>query len=339
MLNEIVIPIPNLNLPRVNFIPRTLPALTQRLQRSLPRPETGLRIAVVTVNVLLVIALAHALAGLTLAVLTGGSSSLMTLDPASGPMIHRDSPRPAADASVISAWRLFGQVETQRPATPPPVVIPVTSLNLRLAGIFFAERGGDWMLALIADGANPERSYRTGEALPGGAYLKRIERDQVVVSHNNREEVLRLPKLDDPQRPVGALPPLLMPEPVVEPASEPEPTTFNAPQVINAGAIAERLRGEAASRPQALEDIAFASPYVQNGQFMGFRLRPGRDRQLFQQLGLNGGDVLTEINGTRLSNPAQGLAILQELMSASRIDVRVLRNGAEIPLTFTLDGS
>jgi len=78
---------------------------------------------------------------------------------------------------------------------------------------------------------------------------------------------------------------------------------------------------------------------VQNSQFVGFRLRPGRDRQLFQQLGLNGGDVLTEINGTRLNSPAQGLMMLQELMSASRIDVRVLRNGAEVPLTFSLDGA
>ncbi|HSA46543.1 MAG TPA: hypothetical protein P5552_08575, partial [Candidatus Competibacteraceae bacterium] len=133
--------------------------------------------------------------------------------------------------------------------------------------------------------------------------------------------------------------PSILPEPALESAPEPGATTFNAPQVIDASAVAERLRGEVASRPQALEEIAFASPYVQNGQFMGFRLRPGRDRSLFQQLGLNGGDVLTEINGTRLSSPAQGLAILQELMSASRIDVRVLRNGAEVPLTFTLDGS
>lgn len=340
MLNSIAVNIPNLNPHRVNFIPRTLPAWAHRLQRSLPRSETGLRIAVVAVNALLVIALAHALAGLTLAVLTGGSSSLTRLNPGSGPVIHRGSmPQPSADVAAISAWHLFGKAEANRPAPPPPVVIPVTPLNLRLVGIFFAERVGNWALALIADGNSLERGYRMGEALPGGARLERIERDQVIVSRNGREEVLKLPKLDDPNRPVVAPAPLILPEPAVEPAPEPGPTTFNAPQVIDASAIAERLRGEVASRPQALEDIAFASPYVQNGQFMGFRLRPGRDRQLFQQLGLNGGDVLTEINGARLSSPAQGLAVLQELMSASRIDVRVLRNGAEVPLTFTLDGS
>ncbi len=108
--------------------------------------------------------------------------------------------------------------------------------------------------------------------------------------------------------------------------------------MIDASAVAERLRGEVMTRPQALEDIAFASPYVQNGQFIGFRLRQGRDQKLLRQLGLNSGDVVTEINGSRLNSPAQGLTLLQEVLSADRINVRVLRNGAEIPLTFSLSG-
>lgn len=78
---------------------------------------------------------------------------------------------------------------------------------------------------------------------------------------------------------------------------------------------------------------------MQNGQFLGFRLHQ-RDRQLFQQLGIqNSGDVLTEINGTRLNSPAQGLMMVQELMSANRLDVRVLRNGAGSSSDFTVDSA
>jgi general secretion pathway protein C len=315
------------------------------LPHRLLRAEDWTGIAVVAVNLLLVIAIAHALAGLTLSVLTSQSPSLASVitSPAteSGASAGSAAAQPA-DVAAISAWRLFGKVEASRPAAPPPSAMPVTPLNLRLAGIFFTERGRG--LALIADGNSLERGYRIGDPLPGGARLERIERDQVVVSRNGREELIKLPKLDDPNRPVvPPQTPILpaAPEPPVLPApvEESGPTTFNAPQVIDASDIANRLRDEASSRPQALEDIAFASPYVQNGQFVGFRLRPGRDRRIFQQLGLNGGDVLTEINGTRLNSPAQGLALLQELISASQLDVRVLRNGAEIPLTFTLDGS
>jgi general secretion pathway protein C len=327
-----------MKLSLVNAMPRVPRTIAQFLPRVLPRSETGARVAVVAVNMLLVIALAHTLAGLTLAILTGQSSSRvqMTTEPVAGSATGEGSTSwQPADVAAIGAWHVFGKVANQRPVAPPPVVTPVTPLNLRLVGVFFTERGQGPALALIADGNSLERGYRIGDALPGGARLERIERDQVIVSRNGREELIKLPRLDDPNRPVVAPEPPELPGPV----EEPEPTTFNAPQVIDASDIAGRLRGEAASRPQALEDIAFASPYVQNGQFVGFRLRPGRDRRIFQQLGLNGGDVLTEINGTPLSSPAQGLSLLQELMSASQIDVRVLRNGAEVPLTFTLDGS
>ncbi len=337
MFKGIAFKIINLNLSGLNALSRTLPALARRLQRSLPRAESGLRVAVAVINALLVIALAHALAALTVAMLTDRAPTGITSPPPGAVAIENSTRRQPTDVAAIRAWHLFGKLETGRPVAAPPVVIPATPLNLRLVGIFFAESGGPWALALVADGNSLERGYRVGDVLPGGARLERIDRDQVVVSRNGWEEVIQLPKLDNSNRPVVALSVPL--EPAVEPTPEPGPTTFNAPQVIDASAIAERLRGEVASRPQVLEDIAFASPYVQNGQFMGFRLRPGRDRQLFQQLGLNGGDVLTEINGTRLSSPAQGLAILQELLSAGRIDVRILRNGAEIPLTFTLDGS
>ncbi|HSA46799.1 MAG TPA: hypothetical protein P5552_09890, partial [Candidatus Competibacteraceae bacterium] len=75
MLNSSAVKIPDLNLPRVNVLSRTLPALAQRLQRSLPRSESGLRVVVAVVNALLVIALAYSLAALTVAMLTGRASS------------------------------------------------------------------------------------------------------------------------------------------------------------------------------------------------------------------------------------------------------------------------
>lgn len=292
--------------------------------------------AVIAVNMLLVIALAHTLAKLTLALLTGEPASLtyMKTQPVTGAATDGASASQSADVSAIGAWHLFGKAEVDRPVAASPVAVPVTPLNLRLVGVFFAERSDG--LALIADGNNLERGYRIGDLLPGGARLEQIEREQVIVSRNGREELIKLPRLDDLNRPLlaPASPPALL-----VPAEESGPTAFNGPQVIDASAIAERLRGEVLSQPQALEEIAFANPYMQNGLFAGFRLRPGRDRQIFQQLGLSSGDILTEINGTRLSSPAQGWALLQELMSARQIDVRVLRNGAEIPLTFVLDGS
>ncbi len=309
---------------------RFLLATAKRVWPVLSRYETWQRPAVTVVTVILVLALAHSLARLTMTVLSGQSSPVGTPAPVQSSADRASGIQPDAVAAIVG-WHLFGRVETGQPPPPVPAAIPVTPRNLRLAGVFFAERNNQHALALIAEGGGLERGYRVGESLPGGARLERIQRDHVLVSRNNRQEALYLPKLDESGR-ISA--PLMVPA-ATEPASSPAA----AVQIIDASAVASRLRSEMATRPQALEDIAFASPYLQDGQFVGFRLRPGRDRQLFQQLGLNGGDVLTEINGTRLNSPAQGLMLLQELMSATRIDVRLLRNGVEAPLTFSLDGS
>jgi general secretion pathway protein C len=241
-----------------------------------------------------------------------------------------------ADYAAIGAWHLFGRLEVGRPVEAPPVALPVTPLNLRLVGIFFVERG-DQALALIAEGNSLERGYRIGAPLPGGALLERIQHDHVIVSRNGRREILNLPKLSEIDR---SSTPVLEPEspPPVGPEFEDAPASFRGPQAIDASAVVGRLCEEATVRPQALEDIAFASPYVQNGRFVGFRLRPGRDAQLLRQLSLNNGDVITEINGSRLDSPLQGLTLLRAALDADQVDVRVLRDGAEIPLTFSLAG-
>ncbi|MGB5062182.1 MAG: type II secretion system protein N [Candidatus Competibacter sp.] len=320
-----------------DFAQRALLAVKKRMWLALPRPEVWLPVAVRAINVILVVLLAASLAQLTLAVLSGWLSPSVRATSAPGSSAAEPaSPAGRVDDAAIVAWHLFGRAETTQAAIAPLSVIPVTPLNLRLAGVFFIERGDDRALALIAEGSGLERGYHVGDPLPGGARLEQIQRDHVVVSRQGRREVLNLPKLDETVRPPStpeSPPPV---EPMPEP--EPEPTGSTVPQVIDATAVAQQLRDEAAVRPQVLENIAFASPYVQNGQFIGFRLRPGRDRRLMRQLSLNSGDVITEVNGTHINNPLQGFSLLHDVLSADQINVRVLRDGAEIPLLFSLNG-
>ncbi len=326
-----------------NSLQHAILVLDQRLRPVFDRPERWLQVAVRLVMVLLALALAHAVASLAWSVFLGRAT--LPVKPLPAATSANASGGAALDYAAIGDWHLFGRADPPRSAAPsappvPPPPPPMTPLNLRLVGLFFAEQGANAALALIAEGDGAESAYRIGAALPGGARLERIERDQVVVSRQGHQETLRLPRLDEAgtltnSRPASA-PKLLNRAPAPSP-DEAAPDATGP--VIDASAIADRLRGEIGARPQALQDVAFASPYLRDGQFIGFRLRPGRDRQLFQQLGLSGGDVLVEVNGTRLNSPSQGLALLQELMSAERLELRILRNGSEIPLTFSLSGA
>ncbi|MDX1605707.1 MAG: type II secretion system protein N [Candidatus Competibacterales bacterium] len=280
-----------------------MPALRPAL-----RPETLARL-ILPVNLLLVIALAASLADLTLHLLPTTDRS----PPAATAHVAPDqAPVTAgADHARIAGWHLFGSPRPETaPAPPPPA--PETRLDLRLAGVF--HRAGR-PLALIAVGRQPERIFRVGEILADGTRIEQIHPDRVILARQDRQETLSLP------RDRAALDSVAATTEVVEP-----------------GAVADRLRTRLATDPAAtLRDLARATPELRNGRFVGLRLQPGRVPQLFRQLGLRDGDVLTAIDGTPLRDPGHGLALLQSLRDANRVSVRVLRDGTERVLSFALD--
>lgn len=327
-----------------SFLNNVLLAVERRIGPPLSRSDAWLRPAVRSINALLVVALAYALAELAAAVLWNRLplpvATVASAGPGSAP--GAGAPIGTADYAAVSNLHLFGQSDSPQPVQAPPPQTEATPLNLRLVGVFFMERGGAKALALIAEGTGSERSYRVGESLPGGARLDQIQRDRVVVSQGGQQQTLNLPRLEETARSsAGDETPTAAPgdaPPPDAPAPPPEQSMRSGgPQRIDATQIAARLRGTA-DRLRALEDIAFTSPHSQNGHFLGFRLRPGRDGELLAQLGLKSGDVITEVNGARFNNPVQGIDLLQELMAAERINIRVLRNNVEMPLAFSLSG-
>lgn len=77
---------------------------------------------------------------------------------------------------------------------------------------------------------------------------------------------------------------------------------------------------------KVLQD-AKASPYVVNGQVLGFELTRIREGSVYLKAGLQNGDVVQEINGVRLTNASAAIGILQSSRKASELDVVILRNG------------
>ncbi|MEZ5591329.1 MAG: type II secretion system protein N [Gammaproteobacteria bacterium] len=236
--------------------------------------------------------------------------------------MQADSRSNLLDARQIAALHLFGQVQ----AVPVPETVveaPETRLNLRLAGIFY--RQDNSALALIAEGSAPEQVYREGDLLSGGVSVHQIQTDKVILARAGQLEALSLPRESDSRKPAG-------------PATSGGGGGFApaAAEMINARAVAELLRDQVAANPAALEQLAFAAPYMAQGQFAGLQLRQGRDRRLLGRLGLRNGDILTEVNGAPVTDPIQGLTMLQNLFSEDQVQIKILRNGREIPFVFLL---
>jgi general secretion pathway protein C len=220
---------------------------------------------------------------------------------------------PSATADRVSIDRivdaqLFGKADTEaQVALVEQDDAPDTQLSLELRGTVAAsdERRA---LAIIAERGGAERVYFIGDAVPGGATLHAVHMDRVLLRRAGRLEALRLPRSEDtPQR--QAATPRSGARPTVAPAR-----VATLQDVVQTGAA-------------ALTEIIRPQPVFKDGQQQGYRVYPGRQRQQFAQLGLRPGDLITQINGMSLDDPARGMEIFRSLGDSTSVTVTVDRNG------------
>ena len=79
-----------------------------------------------------------------------------------------------------------------------------------------------------------------------------------------------------------------------------------------------------------------ALPVLQNGTSNGFRLSEIQPGSIFEQIGLQDGDVLTAVSGQQLNDPARAMQMLSTLQTRSDVTLNVLRNGAPVQLSYTI---
>ena len=262
------------------------------------------------ITALLVIAIAYQLATLTWTLVPGSAPAVTPVTRGAG------GAAPAADLSVLTDSHLFGQASEQTaPVVPAVIDAPDTTLSLTLKGILAKEEdtsGG----AIISSNRGEDKAYQVGQSIEGadGATLHSVYADRVLLNRSGRLETLRLPKeLSTAGSAMGQMSPL----PQAAPASS------------------ASLRDAITENATRLTDIVRLAPHVQEGQVVGFRVNPGRDRAAFEALGLQPGDVVTDINGTVLDDPSQGLQVFQSLGESTQANVTVLRDG--VPQVIVID--
>lgn len=78
---------------------------------------------------------------------------------------------------------------------------------------------------------------------------------------------------------------------------------------------------------RSIADAIRPAPYFVNGQQVGYRVYPGSDRTLFASLGFRAGDLLVEIDGQSLDDPATAFELFQRLDSGESVTVMFEKNG------------
>jgi len=211
-----------------------------------------------------------------------------------------------ADIQTIVNAHLFGDYNpAQTPVETDPVDAPDTKLSLELRGTIAAD-DAEQALAIIAEKGGDEQVYAVGEAVPGNASLYSVYPDRVLLRRAGRLETLRLPRAD-------------------ETSSGGSPVSRR--RSITTPSATSSLRELVSQDPARITDIIRPQPVFRDGQQQGYRVYPGRQRQQFSQLGLRPGDLITQINGMSLDDPARGMEIFRSLGEATQVSVTVERNG------------
>jgi general secretion pathway protein C len=248
------------------------------------------------VSVVLVVALAAQLASLAWKLLVPPQPQAPPADvaaPAQGPNV----------VTIVQA-HLFGSAAPQGGQATPN-----TNLRLTLAGTLAGpDPAVGW--AIIGESAQAARLYATGASLPGGARLKEVYADRVILDRGGKLEALPLPRLAG-----GAALPVAYSQPARQPT------------------LAESVQNLVRQNPGAVSEIIRPQPVFSGGQQKGYRVYPGRNRAQFASLGLMPGDLVTAVNGTPLDDPNRGLETLRGIGAGGAVTLTIERNGSQQQVT------
>jgi len=216
--------------------------------------------------------------------------------------------------SVVSA-HLFG-IAAPDPSAQDPTNAPQSTANLVLAGTIATQdpkRG----VAIISDGG-PSKVYSVGDNV-GGASLHSVYLDHVILDRGGVLETLLLPRLPGPG----------MRAPPVARRTGGDPRTV---------AAVDNIRRLVQQDPSILDQVMRTVPSYDNaaGRLRGFRAYPGRNRQIFNKLGLKPGDLVTAINGTPLDDPQRSQEVFNTIQTSDHATVTIERGGQKQEITLNI---
>ena len=227
--------------------------------------------------------------------------------PAAMPAPIAAAPGAEVDVAPILAQAPFGGSAMGAPSA--------TGLPIELRGLILstAPRAS---AALIAPTGGSAVSYAIGQAIPGGAILETIGVDHVILAVGGHRELLAFPRHDAAAGTAAGAPPIpggagpILPPGSISAAPPPPPGGTLGPS------------------PQSILDGLGATP-MPNGYRIGDGMAPS-----YRQTGLQPGDVIEQVNGNKLGNPATDQQLLASALRAGIVRIDLLRGDRHLTLSF-----
>lgn len=214
---------------------------------------------------------------------------------------------------------------------------PETRLSINLTGIVAVNNDDKAGLAII-ESQGKQETYLVDEAVQGTrAKLAQILPDRVILTVNGRFETLMLDGLDFTKTvsmPVLAARDEAEMGPQLGPAPSEQQIDVTADPNIKQALI--ETREELLEEPGKLFDYIRVSQAMSDGELIGYRLSPGKEPELFKQMGLQNNDLAVAINGYQLTDLKQAMAAINELRNSTDATITIERDNQQIDVQFSL---
>lgn len=221
------------------------------------------------------------------------------------------------DVQLISQQNWFGKYQPVAAPVKQPEPVPVaeTRLNVVLRGIAFGARPG----AVIEEGGK-QQVYLQGERLGShNAVIEEINRDHVMLRYQGKMERLSLAEEKRPT--IAVTSKKAVSDEAKQAVAEP---AVSAPVEIPAA-----VRQALAKDPQKIFNYIQLTPVRKEG-IVGYAVKPGADRSLFDASGFKEGDIAIALNQQDFTDPRAMIALMRQLPSMDSIQLTVLRKGAAL---------
>jgi general secretion pathway protein C len=244
-------------------------------------------------------------------------AALLT-DAPTGKSMPAEAAAPVAQASdheIILTRNLFNaSILTPGPGAAAAALeeedLEATQLPLNLLGTAAADVPELSWAAIEDRDTQQTLVLRIGDSIRNVAQVKRIERKRIVLEEKG---ALRELALAEPEGLAAALP---TPARSMARAAASRRRPTPAPQAPSPAEPGARTPAQLFSEARIL-------PKYEAGQMVGVQVSSIKPGSLFERIGIQEGDVITELNGIRIDSPEQSAKILLELTSSETFTVQV----------------
>lgn len=238
------------------------------------------------------------------------------------------------DIRAVSAASIFGEKSKEVvESTPKPIQVEQvkeSTLDVKLRGVYVSEDRSAANATLEIKRGEQEVLF-IGDKFSGGAELIEVFPDQVIISRNGSREAIKMEEFDPGKGGITSYSPSSN-------AAIGNRSSRSIDRRNDRGASRElqRLRKDFKENPASISQFITGREHMVNGEFVGFKISPGRNRRLFNKLGLRRDDVVTSINGTSLTNMQAAMTMMGQIDTVQEISLTVLRGSEEVTMQFSV---